>query len=115
MIDPLEEPTASVESACGGVQMVVSWPWSRMTVPGSLEALGAGVAAASAVVAMLLAADVAAACAGGLAGDEQPAVSSAASRKDAHPAIRVPDDGVVLAVNKAGALGSVGLGSMRAA
>jgi hypothetical protein len=115
MIDPLEEPVASVESVCGGVQMVVSWLWSRTTVPGGLDALGAGVAAAAvAVVAMLLAADVAVSAAGGFADDEQPAASSAASNKEAHAAIRVADDGVAPVVKEPGSLRSVGLGDMAA-
>jgi hypothetical protein len=115
MIDPLEEPTASVESVCGGVQIVVSWLWSRTTVPGGLDALGAGVAAtAVAVVAMLLAADVAVPAAGGFADEEQPAASSATSRKDAHVPIRVADDGVAPVVMEAGSLRSVGLGAMAA-
>jgi hypothetical protein len=64
---------------------------------------------------MLFAADVAAAGAGGFAGDEQPAASSAASARDTQAATRVADDGLVPAVKEAGSLGSVGLGSMRAA
>jgi hypothetical protein len=116
MIDPLEVPGASVESVCDGVQMVVSWLWSRTTVPGGLDALGAGVAAAAvAVVAMLLTADVAAAGTGGFAGDEQPAASSAASRRDAHAAIRVANDGLAPAVKEARSLCRVGLGGMRVA